>query len=209
MARGIHKALLGVLLTAVVVSGAPSASAAPTPAAPAAVTATAVHDDHPELTAAAMAELAGTSDIVRIAKSQVGYKERAGNCTKYHRDCAAWCGIFTHWVWKKAGVSKLPPAGFGRAWVATYWAKWGKDKGLLKRRPAGTRGGNPKAGDVIVYGKPGSLNGHVGIVVKVHANGKLTTVDGNLSNKVVTHTIDPKTKVINGGAVYGYVRPKF
>lgn len=175
-----------------------------------------VRDDFPALTAAATqelatgdVELAAASDIVRIANGEVGYEERANNCNKYSSDCAAWCGMFARWVWKKAGVTKLPPAGYGKAWVATYWAKWGADNDLLKRRPAGTRGGSPKAGDAIVYGNPGSLNGHVGIVVKVHSDGKLTTIDGNLSDKVTKRTIDPKTKTTNGGAVYGYVKPKF
>ncbi|GAB2821302.1 CHAP domain-containing protein [Lentzea nigeriaca] len=154
-------------------------------------------------------EIAAAADIVRIATAEVGYKERANNCNKYSDDCAAWCGMFARWVWKKAGVTKLPPAGYGKAWVATYWAKWGADNDLLKRRPAGTRGGNPKAGDAIVFGTPGSLNGHVGIVVKVHSDGKLTTIDGNLSDKVTKRTIDPKTTTTNGGAVYGYVKPKF
>ncbi|RZQ62221.1 CHAP domain-containing protein [Amycolatopsis suaedae] len=167
-----------------------------------------LRDEFPALTAAA--DLAASrSEVVRIANGEVGYRERAGNCTKYSKDCAAWCGMFTRWVWNKAGVSKLPPAGYGKAWVATYWASWGAGKGLLKRRPAGTRKGDPAAGDVIVYGVPGSLAGHVAIVAKVHADGKLTTIDGNLSNKVVKRTIDPKTTTTNGGSVYGYVRPAF
>lgn len=154
-------------------------------------------------------QISAAADIVRIATAEVGYKERANNCNKYSGDCAAWCGMFARWVWNKAGVKKLPPAGYGKAWVATYWAKWGADQGLLKKRPAGTRGGSPKAGDAIVFGVPGSLNGHVGLVVKVHADGTLTTIDGNLSDKVTKRTIDPKTATTNGGAVYGYVKPTF
>lgn len=155
------------------------------------------------------AEMVAAAAIVRVANAEVGYRERAGNCNKYSSDCAAWCGMFARWVWKKAGVTKLPPAGYGKAWVATYWAQWGADNKLLKRRPADTRGGNPKAGDAIVYGIPGSLNGHVGIVAEVHADGKLTTIDGNVSDKVTKRTIDPKTATSNGGAVYGYVKPTF
>ncbi|GAA2796324.1 CHAP domain-containing protein [Saccharopolyspora taberi] len=210
-------AVIAAAITTVAFLGASGTASAVPPVEPGLAATSQVADEYPELTAAAMAELAagtdvaaaGRKDIVRIATKEIGYTERANNCNKYSRDCAAWCGMFARWVWQKAGVSKLPPAGYGKAWVATYWAKWGKDKDLLKRRPAGTRGGNPQAGDAIVYGVPGSLDGHVGIVVKVHSDGKLTTIDGNLSDKVVKRTIDPKTKTTNGGAVYGYVRPVF
>lgn len=133
------------------------------------------------------------ANIVKKAKSQIGYKEGANNCNKYGK-CEPWCAWFATWVWKKAGgaqARKVKRAGF----TGTVY-NWGKSKGLAHK---GTKG--VKAGDMVFYGSgpsSPSTSTHVDIVIK--AGKKLTVVGGNLSNKVMK-----RTKGRSG--IYGYIRP--
>jgi hypothetical protein len=144
--------------------------------------------------------------IVSIANAEVGASEANGKCTKYG-PCLRyeWCAIFTEWVWKTAGVKHYPVA----KWVATDWGKWGLERNLFKRRPAGTRGGNPQPGDVAIYGEPGYFNGHIAVVTEVKADGTIVTVDGNYGEAVARNQVDPLTARAGGGNVLisGYVSP--
>lgn len=153
------------------------------------------------------AEAALRARIIRIANGEIGTREQGANCQKYSRICEAWCGVFTRWVWRKAGVSKLPrlsPATTHSTWWATYWGEWAKPHDRFKAN----RPGRATPGDAIVYGEPGT-NGHIGIVLQVHADGTLTTAEGNFGEMVSRRHIDPKTAV--GGETnqhaYGYVSP--
>lgn len=153
------------------------------------------------------AEAALRARIIRTANGEIGTREHGVNCQKYSRICEAWCGVFTRWVWRTAGVSKLPrltPATTRSAWWATYWGEWADPRHRLKLN----RPGRATPGDAIVYGAPGT-NGHIGIVLRVHADGTLTTAEGNYGGMVSRRHIDPNTAT--GGEtnqhVYGYVSP--
>lgn len=152
-------------------------------------------------------ELAAREGVIRAANAEIGYREGPNNSQKYSKADGEWCGVFARWVWKKAGVPKLPPPEFGyeTAGWATYWGVWGDKHKLLEKLPA--KGiGTPLPGDVIVYGKP-HTSGHVGIVLRVNANGTLTTADGNIGDMVSRREIKPRSQYTNGQPVYGYVSP--
>ncbi|WP_163509111.1 CHAP domain-containing protein [Fodinicola acaciae] len=140
--------------------------------------------------------------IVAKAASQVGYAGDGNQCTKYTSVCADWCAAFTNWVWSQSGVSPVPTT-----LVARGVGLWGVNHGLFKPRNGGF--GDPRPGDVVVYGPPdGQVGGHVSIVESV-GNGVITTINGNYNNRVVRTTINPLTA--RAGAqnvlISGYVTP--
>jgi len=131
--------------------------------------------------------------IVSIAAGQVGVRETANNCNPYG-PCDRWCAMFGTWVWQKAGVD-VPDEAFTGAWF-----NWGEANGHSVR---GHRGLRP--GDAVMYGT-GPANTttsrHVDLVEKVHADGKITVIGGNVHNKVTRRVKDPAV-----ADIYGYVRP--
>ncbi len=156
-------------------------------------------------------EAALRARIIRAANGEIGTREHGDNCQKYSGTCGSqWCGVFIHWVWHKAGATKLPtltpPKGkpTHSAWWATFWGQWGAKHDRFKPNDPDM----PTPGDAIVYGARGA-DGHIGMVLRVHADGTLTTSEGNYGDMVSRRHIDPKTAV--GGArnkhVHGYVSP--
>ncbi|HEX5741762.1 MAG TPA: CHAP domain-containing protein, partial [Pilimelia sp.] len=172
--RGLSRA--AALVAAAFAATTPAAPAPAAPAVPGAAAAPA---------AASETRATLRQRIVKTAMDERGTPENS-KCDRYFRGLGAykckttpWCGAFTYWVWKEHDV-RIPTTN-------PLWAtNWGKSESTAKFKLRGSgKGGNPQAGDVIVYGKPGT-SGHVGIVVKVRDNGNLDTVEGNSSNKV-TH----------------------
>ncbi|MFD7861501.1 peptidoglycan-binding protein [Streptomyces sp. NPDC059783] len=139
--------------------------------------------------------------IVTTARGQVGAAEPSG-CRTYLKDCArtAWCAAFASWTWRKAGV---PGSFVPRTLVARAVGLWGQRNGLFHTT-------HPKPGDIAVWGKPAAkTGGHVGIVVAVHADGRIDTVDGNYGNKVTLRkNIDPRTAKTRSHLISGYVSPR-
>ncbi|MEU8514632.1 CHAP domain-containing protein [Kitasatospora sp. NPDC048722] len=146
--------------------------------------------------------------IVSVARGEIGVREGTAACDKYfpnksHTCKTGWCAAFVEWTWREAGVKEVPADLTGRG--VGYW---GEQHGLW--HPVGSA--HPQPGDLVVYGKPAkeTPGGHVGVVVAVHGDGTLDTVEGNYSDKVTLRThLDPRTAV--GGAqdlhVAGYVAP--
>ncbi|MCG8968919.1 MULTISPECIES: peptidoglycan-binding protein [Streptomyces] len=139
--------------------------------------------------------------IVATARGQIGVFEPSG-CRTYLKDCArtAWCAAFVSWTWRKAGV---PSAAVPKTLVAREVGLWGQRNGLFHRT-------HPKPGDIVVWGEPAAkTGGHVGIVVAVHADGRIDTVDGNYRNKVTFRkNIDPRTATTRSHSISGYVSPR-
>lgn len=139
--------------------------------------------------------------IVATARGQIGVSEPSG-CRTYLKDCArtAWCAAFVSWTWRKAGV---PSAAVPKTLVARGVGLWGQRNGLFHRT-------HPKPGDIVVWGEPAAkTGGHVGIVVAVHADGRIDTVDGNYRNKVTFRkNIDPHTAKTRSHRISGYVSPR-
>lgn len=139
--------------------------------------------------------------IVATARGQIGVAEPSG-CRTYLKDCArtAWCAAFASWTWRKAGVAD---SAVPRTLVARAVGLWGQRNGLFHTT-------HPKPGDIAVWGKPAAkTGGHVGIVVAVHADGRIDTVDGNYRNKVTLRkNIDPRTAKTRSHSISGYVSPR-
>ncbi len=131
--------------------------------------------------------------IVDTARSQLGVREWGANCNPYGW-CDAWCAMFGTWVWQQAGVD-VPTYAFTGAWF-----NWGLGNGHSSWGYDGVR-----AGDAVLYGSgPSSVSTstHVDLVEKVHADGRLTVIGGNVRDAVTRRTIDPAT-----AGIYGHVRP--
>ncbi|WP_406283988.1 peptidoglycan-binding protein [Streptomyces sp. NBC_00209] len=139
--------------------------------------------------------------IVATARGQLGVSEPSG-CRTYLKDCAhtAWCAAFASWTWRKAGV---PDSSVPKTLVARAVGLWGQRNGLF-------HSAHPKPGDIAVWGEPADrTGGHVGIVVAVHADGRIDTVDGNYGDKVTLRkNIDPRTARTRSHRISGYVSPR-
>ncbi|WP_051713487.1 CHAP domain-containing protein, partial [Spirillospora albida] len=141
----------------------------------------------------------GAQRMVAIAKSQVGIGERKGASkygTWYGRSFgkAPWCDMFVSWVARQAGVS----GKVGRFAYTPAHAQWFKSKGRFDRKP--------RVGDLVFFDWKGSRHisriDHVGLVTKVNRNGTVTTVEGNVSDKVMVRT---RTM----GTIVGFGHPKY
>jgi len=192
-------AVLALALLIIASLAVPAAAAAPALAAPAAPAA------RTTASAGAGALSATRSQIVSVARGQIGNSEANGGCLKYGpcRDYD-WCAMFATWVWRTAGVDDVPSS-----WVARDLGEWGVQHGLFKRRTS-TSDGDPQPGDWAIYGPPdGQTGGHVSVVSAAFSDGRISTVDGNVDDRVLERTIDPDTQRAGTDNVLisGYVIP--
>jgi len=166
------------------------------------------------------------SEIVAIAKSQIGYKEKASNknlddntanagsanWTKYARDLAAagyyngnkngyaWCDVFVDWCFFKAyGATegqRIQCQTGDCGAGCTYSMQYYKAQGRLDM--------NPKVGDQLFFRYSGSSGAdHTGIVVEVTAS-QIITVEGNSGDRVKQNTYSRSY-----GCIVGYGHPKY
>ncbi|GLY93136.1 CHAP domain-containing protein [Actinoplanes sp. NBRC 103695] len=119
------------------------------------------------------------ADVLRIARSQIGYQEGHNNDNKYGRaygmNHVFWCQQFVWWVFSQAGAGvEMPKTAVTR--VAYPWYR--KHRGLVRVRDA-------KPGDVVWFDFSGKLKpvSHVGIVEKNLGGGRLQTIEGNTNGK--------------------------
>jgi hypothetical protein len=115
------------------------------------------------------------ADVLRIARSQIGYEEGHNNGTKYGRayglDHVFWCQQFVWWVFRQAGAGgEMPKTAVTR--VAYPWYR--RHRRLVHARDA-------KPGDVVWFDFSSKLKpvSHVGIVEKNLGRGRLQTIEGN------------------------------
>ena len=146
------------------------------------------------------------TDIVNVAKSQVGYQEGSsssqlagtvfggGNYTEYGRWYGMqdmWCAMFVSWCANVAGVpnSVVPYHAYTPSGLS-----WFQSRGRAYSRATVAAGGyTPQPGDIIYFKSPRNSNptNHVGIVTS-YSGGVVNTVEGNTSSATVS---------TNGGAV--------
>ncbi len=159
------------------------------------------------------AEMGTSAKVVEIARTQIGYHEKASNAslddftansgsrnyTKYHRDLGvtnglAWCGFFCWWVLKQAGVQAgTYPASGSTNYMTSYF----KNKGTFMSPKTYT----PKPGDIIFFDSDwDGICNHVGIVESV-VNGSVTTIEGNHSDKVARRYNAQNAKVMGYGSI--------
>jgi hypothetical protein len=150
-------------------------------------------------------EAASSSQIVRVAESQLGQGEHpeGSNCTIYG-PCEEWCSLFAAWVWQHAGVP-LPgsTAAYGYSGALYTWVREHGGRVL----PATA---TPAPGDTVFYGTGPSESAHVGIVQRVYPNGQITTIEGNYANSVTrVGPFDPAHATSSGetSPIYGYAQP--
>jgi len=122
---------------------------------------------------------ATASQVMRIAKSQLGYKERpsGSNRTKYGKaygmNGTPWCAIFVWWCFRKAGAPELYFGGKKTAFVPTLADYYIEHKRIVKK----THG---KLGDIVFFDFDHNGNSdHVGFIWKYLGNGWYKTLEGN------------------------------
>jgi hypothetical protein len=166
------------------------------------------------------------SEVVAIALSQIGYKEKASNknlddntanagsanWTKYARDLAAagyyngnkngyaWCDVFVDWCFFKAYGSKegqrIECQTGDCGAGCTFSMQYYQAKGRFDK--------NPKVGDQIFFRHSGSSGAdHTGIVVEV-TSSQVITVEGNSGNQVKKNTY-----ARSYGCIIGYGHPLY
>lgn len=155
------------------------------------------------------AEAAATTDmrqnLVTLALTQVGYKERGDNYTKYGRwygaDGQPWCAMFVSWCASMSGIPDTMIPKF--AACNSGGVSWFKNNGTWKDRSY-----DPQPGDIVFFDDPNGTDGrdgradHVGIVVSA-TETTVDCVEGNSSDSVAlrTHTRDKR--------VLGYGAPNY
>jgi hypothetical protein len=164
-----------------------------------------VSEEAGECSAAAFApEAASASEIVRVAESQLGEGERppGSNCTPYG-PCEEWCSLFVAWVWQHAGVALPGPTALYGYSGSLY--SWSAQHGATLAVSA-----TPATGDAIFYGSGPDGSVHVGIVVRVLADRRIITIEGNFDDRVsrVGPFLPGKAEAAGeAGPVYGYAQP--
>lgn len=113
--------------------------------------------------------------MIKVAKSQLGYKEGADNDTifghLYGQNHQPWCAMFITWVRGPAGCTKIIP----RHAYTPAGAKWFKDRGQWHTRP--------RKGDLhYVFNSSLGRVAHIELVTKVYESGAFDVIGGNTSN---------------------------
>ncbi len=150
----------------------------------------------------------GTSireNFLRVAASQVGYRENYGNITKYGRwygmNGQPWCAMFVSWCARMSGVPKTEIPNF--ASCNSGGVSWFKNHNAWKNGSY-----TPLPGDIVFFdfdegsGYDGQAE-HVGIVESVD-DYYVYTIEGNTSNEMVERKQRPRDR-----SILGYGVPQF
>lgn len=147
------------------------------------------------------ATLAGSGDIVAIARAELGTKESYDNCDcgdavlKYGgTDGDNWCAYFASWVYTQAGY----PITFSGRGSSRQLYDWFKKNQIAFSKNKGS----PQAGD-IAYWDHRDGTGHVGIV-ESYDNDGFKTIEGNTSR----HMVAEVERDINEPHLVGFARWK-
>lgn len=128
--------------------------------------------------------------IMKIAASQIGYKETGEDWTKYGAwyglNGNPWCAMFVSWCANAAGISTsiIPKLAYVPDIVSFY-----ERRGRYRARGTYT----PRKGDIVFFG----TSSHVGLVESVSGNN-VVTIEGNTS---------ANGNVSSGEGVYRRTRP--
>jgi CHAP domain/Putative peptidoglycan binding domain len=143
-------------------------------------------------------------DILRIARSQIGYEEGPNNGTKYGiaygMNHVFWCQQFVWWVFRQAGAGgEMPKTACTR--VAYPWYR--KHRKIVRVADA-------KPGDVVWYDFSSSLKpvSHVGIVEKNLGRGRLQTIEGN-TNKAGSRSGGAVLRKVRASKIVAIGRPQY
>ncbi|HEX2312561.1 MAG TPA: CHAP domain-containing protein [Thermomonospora sp.] len=143
------------------------------------------------------------AEMLRVARSQLGYRERGDGWTRFgawyaerHGDSAfaraAWCDMFLGWCADQAGALDV----VGDFAYTPWHADWFRDRGRWSR--------TPRVGSLVFFDWGGSHDigaiDHVGIVEAVR-DGAVVTIEGNTSNAVMRR--------VRRGGIAGYGHPAY
>jgi CHAP domain len=143
-------------------------------------------------------------EISRIAQGELGNTDGWSYHPGQGDPSDAWCQYFVNWVWRNAGVPDMFGAnGFTGDF---YW--WAVNRGLVRDGYDGI-----SVGDAVLFGtgpSDPSTSLHVGIVVAVHGDGSIETVDGNYADTVawVGPYFPGSATTHEPGNVYAVVAPE-
>lgn len=150
-----------------------------------------------------------SSDVVKVAVSQIGYKESPANSnkTKYGKwfgmNGVPWCAEFLDWCFEKAGAGSLFPHNPSAAYAQDEIVSSCKGTWVMKKNTSRSIRRaylvQAKPGDVVTFdfGKMDAYRRHIGIVEKV-SGSNIITVEGNTSKS---------GSQSNGGMVCRQTRP--
>ena len=142
-----------------------------------------------------------------IGVSEVGDTNNVIFNTEYYghevsgADTYPWCCVFVWYVFREAGLSKLFYDGRKTALCQTLFDWFKKNNRFYS---------TPEVGDIVFFkfGKNARQTDHVGIVEKVNADGSVTTIEGNTSDKDDRNggMVKRRTRKNN---IVGYGRPAY
>ncbi len=120
------------------------------------------------------------NDVLRVAASQLGVRERGRNFNDYGEWFGAngvfWCAEFVSWAFAHAGHPLPISIGAGKGASGYAYCQYGRDA-AYKRGELFSR---PRPGDVFFHFRHGDRGpGHTGIVVDVLPDGRVVTIEGN------------------------------
>ncbi|MBQ6807572.1 MAG: CHAP domain-containing protein [Firmicutes bacterium] len=148
--------------------------------------------------------MSGAEELLRVARSQLGYREGANNATKYGAwygmNNQPWCAMFVSWCADQAGLSRDVIPRFA---YVPYGVAFFQKQGRYFPRGADA----PKAGDVVFFGS----SDHVGIVERV-ADGMVYSIEGNTSasgNSSNGDGVYRRSRGLRDSWIMGYGRPAF
>ena len=138
--------------------------------------------------------------VVAMSETQIGVAETGDNLNKYGAELGmngvAWCGIFVGWCIKQV-VGLAPGFNYASAGMFAYAAR---NNGWGTYHAQGS-GYTPQRGDIFIVNYNGaSYADHIGFV-RSSSGSSFTTVEGNLSDKVGTRTLN--------SASYTFVTPPY
>lgn len=143
--------------------------------------------------AVALGLFGGGSSMVDLARTQIGYREGAGNSNKYShalgRPSEEWCADFINWLALKTGNKSAIP------WTASAP---GMANAFGNKYRSGTSGAAP--GDVLFFGSSKGGIYHVGLASGPGGGGAVPTIAGNSGNAVRAYT---------GTGIAGYAHPSY
>jgi hypothetical protein len=135
------------------------------------------------------------SNVVDIAKAQIGYKETGNNDTTFGKwyglNNQPWCAMFVSWIYTQANLGKSIAAQSSKGFASCdAGLKWFTKKNKLVLI------GQAVSGDIAFFQfDEDAQPDHVGLVVKNDGKKYLWCIEGNTSS-------DDKGSQSNGGGVY-------
>lgn len=143
--------------------------------------------------------------FMSVAESQLGYREKFQNGTKYGSwyglPGQPWCAMFVSWCARYSGVPESVIPNFSGCFGGV---KWFKERGLWR-----TKEYTPQAGDLLFIdtleanGKRDGLAEHVAIVERA-SDTTIYTIEGNSINDMVERRERPRDN-----SVLGYATPQY